>query len=96
MCSGCAHLRRCPNWWSAARQPGKPLPGILDFGKAGVGGFPQAKELAVAFSRLGLQALLLVQEAQPVMAFRMDEELILVLRVEGKNGNVLLNYETVR
>jgi hypothetical protein len=30
------------------------------------------------------------------MAFRMDEELILVLRVEGKNGNVLLNYETVR
>jgi len=30
------------------------------------------------------------------MVFRMDEELILVLRVEGKNGNVLLNYESVR
>jgi len=86
LCSDCARLQRCPNWWSAARQPGKPLPGILDFGQAGVGGFPQAKELAIAFSRLGLQALLFVQEAQPVVVFRMDEELILVLRSRARTG----------
>jgi hypothetical protein len=32
-----------PNWRSAARQPGQPLPVILDFGQAGVGAFPEVE-----------------------------------------------------
>jgi len=47
-------------------------------------------------NQLASRYILLIIEARPVVVFRMDEELILVLRVEGKNGNVLLNYETVR